>query len=195
MGLLNRMKDSVSSAGIGVGQKFSCTAETVKLNNRIRSNEKEIEKLIFQIGQRCLELHIDDSDSEYEVLFAEIRHYQAENERHRAEIQRLSEEEQEQARQRQLEMQKRQEQREQERREREAQRQQQALLKQQEEQLRQKEMQESLDQATRVCPKCGERNYLDAKFCVYCGNPFVNGNGQQEETRQEAPQVQSETTQ
>lgn len=214
MSLLNRMKDSVSSAGIGVSQKFSYTAETMKLNNKIRNNEKEIEKLIAQVGQRCLELHFDDSDSEYEEFFTEIRRYQEENEKHQAEIQRLSEEEQAQARQRQLEMQQRQEQREQERKEREAKKQQEALLKQQEEQLkkqekqlkqqeeqlkqqeerlRQKELQKRWDQATWICPKCGERNDPDAKFCVHCGNPYVNSNDRQEKTQQDDFQTQTET--
>lgn len=192
MSLLDRMKDSVSSAGIGVSQKFSYTAETMKLNNQIRNNDREIEKLIVQVGQRCLELHFDDVDNEYEEFFSEIRRYRAENEIHRAEIQRLSEENQEQARQRQMEMQQRQEQREQERKARETLKQQEALLKQQEALLKQQELQKSLDQETRVCPKCGNRNDLDAKFCVYCGNSFVNGNSQQEEPQQAAPQAQIE---
>ena len=167
MSLFDRMKDSVSSAGVGVSQKFSYTADIMKLNNQIRNNEREIEKLVAQVGQRCMELHLSEENSEYEDLFAKIRQYKAENENYQGEIQRLTEENQEQARLRQIEMQQKQEQREKERREREAARQQEASLRQQ-------EMQGNTGQMMQVCPKCGQWNDGDSKFCVHCGSILSN---------------------
>ena len=34
-------------------------------------------------------------------------------------------------------------------------------------------MQRILDETTKICEKCKMRNDLDARFCVYCGNPII----------------------
>lgn len=151
MNFFNRMKDSISSAGTGVSQKVSYTTDTVKLNNQIRGNEKEIEKLVYQIGQKCVHLHLNDTDSEYEELFKQIRQYQEANSAHRAEIQRLGEELKIQEQMRQQELKEKQERREQE---------------------QQADMQKQLDETTKLCKSCNQRSDLDAKFCVFCGEPF-----------------------
>ena len=101
MGFFDRMRDSVSAAGTEVNQKVSCAAETMKLNNQIRNNDKEIDKLIFQVGKRYVEEHLMDQGDIYE-------------------------ESEEQTRMRRQEMKEKQEQRERERREKEALKQQRA---------------------------------------------------------------------
>lgn len=182
MNFFNRMKDSISSAGTGVSQKVSYTADTVKLNNQIRGNEKEIEKLIYQVGQKCVQLHLNDTDSEYEELFGQIRQYQAANSAHRAEIQRLEEDLKRQEQMRQQELKEKQERREQEKREREELKQQQIQKRQEQAwaetnkqmyQEQQAGMQNQLDETTKLCKNCNQRSDLDARFCVFCGEPFA----------------------
>ena len=92
MRLFDKMKSSISSAGTGVSQKISYTTDTAKLNSQIRNNDKEIEKLTYQVGLKCVQVHLNDTGSEYEELFAQIRSLQETNAAHQAEIQRLTEE-------------------------------------------------------------------------------------------------------
>ena len=173
MSFFDRMKDSVSLAGVGASKKVSCTADTIKLNNSIRDNEKEIERLTYQVGVKCVEQHLKDENSEYEELFSQIRRCHAENEAYRAEIQRLADDYEEQMRKHQQEMRERQEQRARERIQKEELKQKQAELERQQELEREQEIQRKLDESTSVCRKCNQRNDLDARFCVYCGNPIL----------------------
>lgn len=82
MSFFDRMKDSVTLAGVGASKKVSCTADTIKLNNSIRDNEKEIEKLTYQVGVKCVEQHLRDENSEYEELFSQIRRYTGQKTKH-----------------------------------------------------------------------------------------------------------------
>lgn len=50
MALFEKMKDSISVAGQGVSQKAKSATESVKLNNQIKSNERMLEKLTYQVG-------------------------------------------------------------------------------------------------------------------------------------------------
>lgn len=142
MKFFDKMKDSISLAGTGVSQKVSCTADTMKLNSQIRNNDKKIEKLVYQVGLKCVQLHLDNPSSEYEELFGQIRHLQELNKTHQEEIKRLSEE---------WELQEQ--------------------LRQQEIKDRQAES-EQPDKTTKLCKNCNKRSELDAKFCVHCGTPF-----------------------
>ena len=169
MSFLDRMKNSVSLAGVGASKKVSCTADTIKLNNFIRDNEKEIERLTYQVGVKCVEQHLTDESSEYEEMFSQIRRCRAENEAYKEEIQRLADDYEEQMQKHQQEMRERQEQREWERIQKRELKQKQADFE------RQQEIQWKLDESIRVCQKCNQRNEIDAKFCVYCGNPILPG--------------------
>ena len=86
MKFFDKMKDSVSAVGTGVSQKVSYTADTIKLNNQIHNNDKEIEKLVYQTGLRCVKLHLDNQNSEYEELFVQIRHLQELNKTYQEEL-------------------------------------------------------------------------------------------------------------
>ena len=173
MSFFDYMKVSVSLAGLGASQKVSCTADTMKLKNEIRENEKEIERLTYEVGRRCVERHLPEENSEYEELFLRIRRCQAENEDHRAEIQRLAEAYEKDMKKRQEQMKYRQEQREKERLQKEEAKQKQEEFQREQEVKKQQEMQRILDETTKICEKCKMRNDLDARFCVYCGNPII----------------------
>ena len=156
MDIFSRFKDSVASVTSEASQKVSYTTEKTKLNTQIRTNNKEIEKLTYQIGVKCVELHLQDEGSEYEELFSQIRRYQTENTTCEMEIKRLGEEYDEQTRIRQQELKEKQEQREKERIERE----------------RENKMQAATsvpDENTVICSFCGTVNNEDAKFCIGCG--------------------------
>lgn len=195
-GFFDRMRDSVSAAGTEVNQKMSCAAETMKLNNQIRNNDKEIDKLIFQVGKRYVEEHLMDQGDVYEDLLAQIRNYKSQNGAYEEEIQRLNRESEEQTRMRRQEMKEKQEQRERERREKEALKQQraEAAREQWAEKAREQyteaageqpseifkeqktegvKEQETAVESGKTCSKCNQVNELDAKFCVYCGTPFA----------------------
>ena len=112
MSFFDRMKDSLSVAGAEVSQKVSQTSDTLKWNNQIRNNEKEIEKIIYQVGAQCVKNHLSETETEYEALFSQIRRYQAENQHLQEQIQALNEACERQTQNRQQEMKERQEQRE-----------------------------------------------------------------------------------
>lgn len=90
MALFDKMKDSISVAGQGVSQKAKTATESVRIGNMIKSNERMIEKLTYQVGVQCVERHVEEQDSEYAELFGEIRRLRDENQRHRAELQQLT---------------------------------------------------------------------------------------------------------
>lgn len=164
MSFFDRMKDSLSVAGAEVSQKVSQTSDTLKWNNQIRDNEKEIEKIIYQVGAQCVKNHLSETETEYEALFSQIRRYQAENQHLQEQIQALNEACERQTQNRQQEMKERQEQRERERKEKE--------------QAQQAAKQQSCQQPAqpeangKTCPQCGQKNHEDSKFCIYCGAPL-----------------------
>lgn len=180
MRMFDRMKDSISSVGTGVSQKVSYTTDTARLNSQIRNNDKEIEKLIYQVGLKCVQLHLDDTDSGYEELFTQIRSLQRANVEHQAEIQRLTEELETQEQIRQQEIKERQAQREQEYRkkeelkkqQREAAKKERVEMTRQAQQERQDAVQKGSEETTKLCQNCKQRSDVDSRFCVYCGMPF-----------------------
>lgn len=90
MALFEKMKDSISVAGQGVSQKAKSATESVKLNNQIKSNERMMEKLTYQVGVQCVKSHLYDEGSEYEELFGEILRLQKENQQIQQMLQALA---------------------------------------------------------------------------------------------------------
>lgn len=90
MALFDKMKDSISVAGQGVSQKAKTATESVRIGNLIKTNDRMIEKLTYQVGVQCVERHVEEPDSEYAELFAEIRRLREENQRYRMELQQLT---------------------------------------------------------------------------------------------------------
>ena len=90
MALFEKMKDSISVAGQGVSQKAKSATESVKLNNQMKSNERMMEKLTYQVGVQCVKNHLHDADSEYGELFGEILRLQKENQQLQQMLQALA---------------------------------------------------------------------------------------------------------
>lgn len=90
MAFFDKMMDSISIAGQEVSQKAKTATENVRIGNQIKANERMIEKLTYQVGLRCVEKYVNDSDSEYKDLFAEILRLRKENMDYRAELQQAS---------------------------------------------------------------------------------------------------------
>lgn len=90
MALFNKMKDSISMAGQGVSQKAKSTTESIRIGNQIKANDRMIEKLTYQVGVQCVSRHLNDSNSEYADLFAEILRLRQENQRYQTELQQLT---------------------------------------------------------------------------------------------------------
>ena len=97
MSFFDKVKDTVSAAG--VSQKVSYTTNTMKLNNMIKANEREIDRLSFEIGKDYVQRHLQETDSEYQNQLEAIRRLQAEIGSIYQELERLKTE-QEEARQR-----------------------------------------------------------------------------------------------
>lgn len=90
MALLDKMKDSISIAGQEVSQKAKTATESVKINNQIKTNERMIEKLTYQVGLQCVNKYLNDPSSEYAELFSEILRLQEENQKYRMDLQMLT---------------------------------------------------------------------------------------------------------
>lgn len=90
MELFEKVRDSLSTAGQGVSQKAKTMTESMKISNAIKANERMIEKLTLQVGMQCVNRHLNDMDSEYSELFAEIRRIKEENQRLQKELEQLS---------------------------------------------------------------------------------------------------------
>lgn len=99
MGFLDKLRDTVSVEE--VSKKVTDTTNMMKLNNQMKNNEKEIDRLTFQAGRQLVSRHLHEEGTEYEEVFSMIRRLQAENQEVLAEIQRKKEE-QEAARQEEL---------------------------------------------------------------------------------------------
>lgn len=90
MALFDKMRDSISIAGQEVAQKTKNATENVRIGNQIKANERMIEKLTYQVGLQCVKNHIQEADSEYGELFAEILRLRKENQAYQEELQRLT---------------------------------------------------------------------------------------------------------
>lgn len=87
---VSQVKDSLNLASTGMQQKAKTVTETTRINAQIRSNEKMIEKLIYQVGDQCVRNHIQEENSEYGELFREILRLREENEKHQEMIQKIN---------------------------------------------------------------------------------------------------------
>jgi ribosomal protein L40E len=90
MAFFDKMKDSLSLAGQGVSQKAKTVSETTRINGQIKSNEKMIEKLIYQVGVQCVNNHINEENTEYSELFKEILRLRSENKEHQEMVHKLN---------------------------------------------------------------------------------------------------------
>lgn len=97
MSFFDKVKDTVSATG--VSQKVSYTTNTMKLNNMIKANEREIDRISFEIGKDYVQRHLQETGSEYQEQLDAIRRLQAEISGIYQELERLKAE-QEEARQR-----------------------------------------------------------------------------------------------
>lgn len=86
MALFEKMKDSITIAGQEVAQKTKNATESVRIGNLIKTNERMIEKITYQVGLQCVRNHIQEAGSEYENLFAEIRRLRLENQGYQEEL-------------------------------------------------------------------------------------------------------------
>lgn len=86
MELFDKMKESITIAGQGVSQKAKSATESVRLSNMIKSNDRMIDKLTYQVGLQCVNNHINEPNTEYSALFSEILRLRTENQRLQAEL-------------------------------------------------------------------------------------------------------------
>lgn len=100
MGFLDKMKTSVT--GVTEKQKYAMSIK--KVSGQIQACRDEIDRLTEQVGSQCVANHLEQTDTEYEELFAAIRSQKEQILLAEAEIQRLREqqEEEESARQQAL---------------------------------------------------------------------------------------------
>lgn len=91
MAFLDKMKDTLTTAGQEVSQKAKNTAENIRINNLIKSNDKMIEKLTYQVGNKCVEQHVNEIGTEYDEFFQEILRLRKENEAYQEELKKLEE--------------------------------------------------------------------------------------------------------
>lgn len=90
MELFDKMKESITIAGQGVSQKAKSATESVRLGNMIKSNDRMIDKLTYQVGVQCVNNHINEPNTEYNALFSEILRLRAENQRLQVELQQAT---------------------------------------------------------------------------------------------------------
>ncbi len=97
MDFFNRVKDTVMDtvASTGVSQKVAHTTGTLKLNQLIKFNEKEIEKITLEIGRDYVEHHLQETDSEYGPQLERIKELQSEIEKFTGQIENLRTEQEE----------------------------------------------------------------------------------------------------
>lgn len=90
MELFDKMKESITIAGQGVSQKAKSATESVRLSNMIKSNDRMIDKLTYQVGVQCVNNHINELNTEYNALFSEILRLRAENQQLQVELQQAT---------------------------------------------------------------------------------------------------------
>lgn len=172
MGIFNRVKEVIT---VDISEKISYGNSIRKLSGEINSNETTIRSLINQVGVRCVENHINETDSEYGDLFSKILELRESNQKLSEEIQRLKEQQAEEERQRQQ-------------------------MREEMQLAKQQKIYEQQTQATpsvsptvsptetavgKFCKKCGKPNDVDSSFCVHCGNPFVTETTEEPEVKEE----------
>lgn len=173
MSFFDKMKETFTTTSTGVTQKINSTTDIMKYNTKIKNNEKEIERLIYQVGKEQVSSHLFDEESEHAHLFSQIKKLQTENQSITAEIERIKEEQEnarlaEEARKQEAAIQK------------EVARRQQEAKVQQELRNRQvysqpmPQLEPNLSAADmKFCPNCGQPNEKDSMFCAYCGSRFT----------------------
>lgn len=87
MGIFGRVKEVIT---VDISEKISYGNSIRKLSGEITSNETTIRSLINQVGVRCVENHINETDSEYGDLFSKILELRENNQKLSEEIQRLN---------------------------------------------------------------------------------------------------------
>lgn len=164
MAIFDRVKDTVGLAG--VSQKVSYATSTMKLNNLIKLNEKEIERVTYTIGELYVQRHLDNTDTEYEEELAKIRQLREEIHKFTDELEKMKAEQEELRIKAQEEREAREQARRQEKElQRERELQTAHAASQQEEPV--------AEAATgKICPNCDSRNDEDASFCTNCGTPM-----------------------
>ena len=86
MAMLDKMKDSINAAGQGISTKIKDGLESERISAKIRDDEKMIEKLTYQVGVQCVKRHAEETGTEYEELFAEIRRLRAQIKKEKEEL-------------------------------------------------------------------------------------------------------------
>ncbi len=176
MEFFDRLKDNVSVTA--VSQKISGTTTALKLKNQKKMNEKEIDKLTFEVGRQFVSQHLDDKDSEYVEIFQEIKRLQAKNSSILDELQHMKEE-QERLQQLKEEQEKLQWIRAEQERQKKLKEEQERIQRKKED-LWKQEQQSEFQEPLKICEKCGEKSRFRAKFCVYCGNPLTKTSDNEE---------------
>lgn len=150
MGIFDRVKEVIT---VDLSEKISYGNSIRKLSSEMNSNDSAIKTIIYQVGERCVEQHVQETDSEYSDLFRSILDLRERNQKLADEIQRLREQQAEEERQRQ-----------------QAREEQEQLAKQQK--LNEQRKDAPVEEGAKFCKNCGKPNDGDALFCVHCGTPF-----------------------
>lgn len=79
MGFFDTVKENLATTSQGVAQKFSNATETAKLNSQVKSNQRMVEKLLYQVGEKCYSLIGQEENTPYDALFTEIKRLQEQN--------------------------------------------------------------------------------------------------------------------
>ena len=73
MALLETIKENIETAGQITAELAKRTAETIRLRDQIRRDNKEIRKLTYEIGQTYLRLHEEDYEDIYKDFIDGIK--------------------------------------------------------------------------------------------------------------------------
>lgn len=89
MAFLDEIGKKISQTGQDMVQKTKDTAETMKLSSAISDEEKRIQNLYLEIGQRYFELHADSYEAELEELVLSIKEANTKIDSYNEQIKRL----------------------------------------------------------------------------------------------------------
>lgn len=89
MAFLDEIGKKISQTGQDMVQKTKDTAETMKLSGAISDEEKRIQNLYTEIGQRYFELHADSYEPELEELVLSIKEANTKIDAYNEQIKRL----------------------------------------------------------------------------------------------------------
>lgn len=89
MDIFDKVKDTITETSQDVVQKARDTSESMKLNTLNKTKEKEIEKVIYQVGIKYYMDYRNKHDLEFEELFQQIEKLQMEIEENKQTIERL----------------------------------------------------------------------------------------------------------